>query len=314
MALRFLRTRLLQALFLILGAVLSAVGPAAAQDPLPEPLVSLLPSGARVLSLGWAAPLGLPDPASVLTHPGLVASEDRGGIAAAGVQLDYSRLAERATAFSAAAVVPWFGGAVGVGVQGLDYGTGALPVLGDLWPGDAAAAGVGDGISEMAASLVVGRRVGPVEVGVTGRVVTQRSGDRSRTLESVDVGVATRAGPVRLALSGRNLGAADGLPGETVLGAGSRAVPVGPLDMALATQLRIREDGEVVTGGGLELAYWPVQGRTFIARVGLRDAADAAASPLTFGFGFRGDEIQLDYAYLSPDDQGGLHRISVGWR
>jgi len=117
-----------------------------------------------------------------------------------------------------------------------------------------------------------------------------------------------------VALSGRNLGSAGGLPGETVLGLGSRAAPLGPLDVAVASQLRVREDGEVVAGGGVEVAYWPVQGRTFIARIGLRDTVGAAASPTTFGIGFRGDEIQVDYAFLSSDEDMGLHRISVGWR
>ena len=55
---------------------------------------------------------------------------------AGGIQLGYTRLTERATALGAAAVMPWFGGAVGVSVQALDYEAGTLPVLGDLWPGD----------------------------------------------------------------------------------------------------------------------------------------------------------------------------------
>lgn len=309
-----LRTGLPASLAIAAALSVLLVGGLSAQDPLPEPLVGVLPMGSRAMALGWAGPLGLPDPGTVLLHPALVASEERGGPAAAGMQLDYTRLTGRATALGAAAVMPWFGGAVGVAVQALDYDGGTLPVFRDLWPGDVATSSVGDGVSEMAASLVVGRRVGPVEVGVTGRIMTQRSGERSRSLEGFDVGVATRAGPVRIALSGRNLGTSGGLPAETVLGVGSGAAEVGPLDVAAAGQLRVREDGEVVTSGGVEVAYWPVQGRTFIARMGLRDTVGTAASPVTFGFGFRGDVLQLDYAFLLPDDDAGLHRITVGWR
>jgi hypothetical protein len=66
---------------------------------------------------------------------------------------------------------------------------------------------------------------------------------------------------------------------------------------------------------GLEVGYWPVNGRTFVGRVGYRYRSDDfTACPLTFGAAFLGDNISLEYAYQGFDDGDPSHRFSVGWR
>jgi hypothetical protein len=119
----------------------------------------------------------------------------------------------------------------------------------------------------------------------------------------------------------RNLGperSLDGvdvrLPTDVTLGWGGYGRPLGPLDLGAAAALGRRADGEVVFGGGLELGYWPVQGRTFVARVGVRNVPEGEASPVTFGGSFWGDRLVLEYAFQPVDDADGLHRVTLGWR
>jgi hypothetical protein len=65
----------------------------------------------------------------------------------------------------------------------------------------------------------------------------------------------------------------------------------------------------------LEVAYWPVTGRTFFARVGFRQLPEVqTASPLTIGAGFTGDNIVLDYAYEGFETGDPSHRFTLGWR
>jgi len=64
----------------------------------------------------------------------------------------------------------------------------------------------------------------------------------------------------------------------------------------------------------VELGYWPIQGRTFIARVGAQNVPEGEASPLSLGGSFRGDRIVLDYAFRPVDGFDDLHVITVGWR
>lgn len=302
-------------LLLILALLAGMAGGAArAQAQLTgvEPAVAAVPAGARTAALGGAVHIGSPDADAVFLHPALVAL-DLGRDAAGGAQLGYARIGDDATALSAAAVVPWFGGGLGISVHTLEYDAAASGLLGGLV--DPPLPGTG-GLSEAQASLTWGRMVGPVSVGLTGRLLGQRGDGSRRTLEGVDVGLAGRAGPLVVAVSGRNLGGAAGLPGEVVFGAATRTAQVGWLDVSATAQARVREGSAWRVSPGLELSYWPVQGRTFFLRGGAElVGADArGARDWGVGGGFRGDEIRIDYAWVPVDDGTGIHRISVGWR
>jgi hypothetical protein len=64
---------------------------------------------------------------------------------------------------------------------------------------------------------------------------------------------------------------------------------------------------------GVELAYWPITGRTFFVRGGVR-RPEEGAQPFTLGAGYAGDKIILDYA-LDPFEGGRrAHRFGVKWR
>ncbi len=172
----------------------------------------------------------------------------------------------------------------------------------------------GEGVAESAATITYGRSLFGIDVGVSGRLYTQRFGTARTTREAFDIGAASSLGPMDVALSVRNVGSDEDLPTEVVLGAGGYGQPVGPLDIGFAAQAGYRDDGEFTVGGGAEFGYWPVRGRTFVGRVGFRRVLEGEASPVTFGGSFWGDSLVLDYAFQAVDGFDGIHRVSVGWR
>ena len=85
--------------------------------------------------------------------------------------------------------------------------------------------------------------------------------------------------------------------------------------MAGAGHVTRETNGTVTPGGGIDVSWWPVQGRRFVGRVGVRRVPDD--DPLrmwTLGAAFEGDEIVLEYAYQDSEDEGALHRLGVRWR
>jgi hypothetical protein len=74
-------------------------------------------------------------------------------------------------------------------------------------------------------------------------------------------------------------------------------------------------DGDLEPSLGLEVGYWPINGRTFVGRIGYRHrSGEYEAVPVTFGGAFYGDNIVLEYA-LQPFDSGDpSHRFFMGWR
>jgi hypothetical protein len=297
------------------GAALVTAGAAQAQTPEREPAVLELAPGARALGLGLAPQLGSDDPDLAFVHPALATG-------LSGFHVGTSLFQGGGTGYSlSAATDDWFGGGVAASIQTLEYlspGAGLRPGgLDPIFDGD----GSGQGVSETAATVTYARALFGVDVGVSGRLSTQRFDGSSVTTAMADIGAALPIGPLTAALSVRNLGREPELAGETlrlptevVLGVGGYGRQVGPLDMGLAAQVIRRDDGEFLYGGGLEVGYWPIRGRTFIGRVGFRNVPEGDASPVTFGGGFWGDNLVLEYAFQPVSGEDGLHRITVGWR
>jgi hypothetical protein len=289
---------------------------AEAQTPGREPAILEIPAGARALGLGMALQLGSNDPDVAFTHPALVQR-------LSGMQAGHTRFGSAATSYSLSAATDWFGGGVALSVRTLEYSgpaQGAGTRSGGLDPllhEDEEAPGV----SESAATVTWGRSLFGVALGVSGRLSSQRFEGSRVTAGTLDMGAAHSLGPVQVALSARNLGREPtlngeglALPREFVLGLGGYGRSLGPLDVGGAAQVTRRDDGEVIVGGGLEVGYWPVRGRTFVGRVGFRRVPEGKASPVTFGGSFWGDALVLDYAFQSVDGADGIHRISLGWR
>lgn len=284
----------------------------AAQSAGYEPVVVELTAGARAAGLGGAFQLGAQDSDVVFHHPALAER-------ASGMMLGFQRYGDGATGLSLSAGTSWYDGGVAVGLQALEYGSaGPGTRAGGV---DPLLEGGDEGAGELVATVAYARPLGPVRLGVAAKLVDQRIGEDRESRAAADLGVATDVGPLRMALSARNLGpdyVIGGVevsqPVEVTLGTGGYGRPLGPLDVGLAAEVGRRADGEWTGGGGVEVGYWPVRGRTFVLRVGGRHVPEGDASPFTVGGSFWGDNLVLEYAWGPVDGEDGIHRVSLGWR
>ena len=249
------------------------------------------------MALGGAFAVGSDGNLALFHHPALIAGEGFGG---ARQRLGGS------THLALSGSSSWMGGTIAAGVSFLEYGTSADSPL-EL-PREAAAliAGGDRAASEYTAALGFANELFGIDAGVSVKVVGQRLGGLRGSTLAVDVGVAREVGPITGAVTVQNLGRAltlgryeTPLARRLVVGAGTGGRrPVGPFDVGGAVQVARDGRGEIIPGGGLEIAWWPIQRRTFIARIGaVRRIGEDAGSPLTFGAGFEGDRIRIDYAY-----------------
>ncbi len=289
-----------------------APAPTQAQTPGREPGVVEFRVGARAAGLG-AAQLGVADSDLFLTHAALAGS--------GGMQAGFSRFGKNGTHMTLTSSRQWFGGKIGLGfgLEALEYRGGAPGSrAGGLDPffGDGSM-----GISETSAALGVSSDLFGVDFGVTTRLITSRFDASRKTHATMDIGVTRRAGQVNLALTVRSLGPERTISGikvkpptEVVLGGGFYGRPVGILDLGMAAELRRRADGEFLGGGGLELGYYPVNGRTFVGRVGFRNVPEGDAKPFSVGGSYWGDDLVLEWGWHPIDGNGGVHTFTLGWR
>lgn len=298
---------------LMLVLALGVVTPAEAQVRENAPLLLQLPASTRAFALGDAYHLASADNDALFYHPGLVD-------AARGIGASLA-IFERASLVTLSGAAEFWRGGVAFGVQSLSYSA-PTRTSGAFARGEA---GLGDAGDVAAAELVLsagyGRSIKGFRVGLAGKYVEMRvPGERDVTV-AADVGIARRIGFVTAGLSARNLGRAPALEGEDValpmtltLGAATQSRPVGPLDVSGAAAVSRWEDGTIVPHAGVELAYWPVNGRTFIGRVGVRYIDDSDIRPLTLGAGFVGDRIGIDYGVQGYDGSRAVHRVGVRLR
>lgn len=284
-------------------------------DPVPGPLILGLSSSTRAMGLGGAFRVG-EGANAVLHHPAWIAGEGFGG--------SRTKIGG-ATHLALSGSRAWLGGTVAAGLSFLEYGTSAESPLAlpreasDLIDGGHVSA------SEYVAALGFADELFSVDVGVAAKLVGQRLGGLGGNTAVVDLGVARSMGRVITALTVQNLGRGlklgryeVPLARRVVIGAGTAGrAPVGPLDVGGAVQVAREGDGEIVPGGGLEVAWWPVQRRVFIVRIGAVRVVDGRSSPLTFGFGFEGDRIRIDYAhreYRHENLGASSHSIGIAFR
>lgn len=304
--------RLTRACFLMLIVLCWSVTPARAQEY--GMLVLELPASARALSLGNAFAVGTVDSDALFYAPAFSS-------ALRGFSLGAGWWSPDAMALSVSGAGEWWGGALAAGLQVLDYE--GAPAYDDLRAAEAMLGGpAATRVSERVGTLGYARRIWKLEVSVAAKLLDLRADGASVRGPAFDVAVGRAVGPVRLVLAGQHLGPAlegDGLeltlPSRGSVSAATRPVPVGPLDVSAAATVAVREDGTVLSGGGVEIGYWPVVGRTFLLRAGLRDP-EGGTTPFTLGAGFAGDRIALDYAYAPYEDSptSRVHRFAVRLR
>ncbi len=282
------------------------------------PVVLDLPSSTRGMALGGAFPVGAGGNLALFHHPALIAGEGFGG---ARQRLGGS------THFALSGSGGWMGGAIAAGVSFLEYGTSADSPLELPREPEELIAGGDRAASEYTAAVGFADELFGVGVGAVAKLVGQRFEGLRGSTWAVDLGLARELGPITGAVTVQNLGRVlklgryeTPLARRVVVGAGtgSRA-PVGPFDVGAAFQVARDGRGEIIPGGGLEIAWWPIQRRVFIARIGaVRRVGEGDGSPLTFGAGFEGDRIRVDYAYRGAythlDTGAGRHSIGIAIR
>ena len=290
-----------------------------AQSSVVGPLVLESTSSAQAAALGGAFPLGSGTADVLFYHPGALGR-------AQGLSAYRTSYGGAGGMSSVAAATSWFGGTVGVGLQSLNYrGSGGL--AGGAQTESAirtqpTAGTTPQTLAESVLSLGFAREVGPVEVGLVGKWVQMRAGAEQDAGVSVDVGTSVDAGPALIALAVRNIGSELSAPSGSLdppvavsLTAASDVMQLRGLDLSAAARLDRTGGGDFVPGAGLEVAWWPIQGRTFAARVGYgHPVEDDPASGITAGGSFRGDQIGLHYAFGKLNDDDVVHRFSLTWR
>lgn len=293
-----------------------AANPAAgrAQSAEHGPLVLELPASTRGSALGGAFHMVGSDSDAVFHNPALI-----GGNGTIGGAMQRFGTASLLATVSGAA--EWSSASVAVGVQTLGYGVPDRGVAVLSHDAQSLFTNGKTGTAEVAVSVGYAREVKGVRAGITGKLVDQRLGGHHDATGAVDLGVAVGAGPARLGLAVQNLGPGltlgeveVPLPVRVTAGGSTPAIPVGPLDLGWSAAVSREADGAVVPGAGMEIAYWPVRGRTFTARVGVRRAPEGFGNPVTLGGAFNGDRLVIDYAWQRYDGGEAAHRFGLSWR
>lgn len=281
------------------------------------PVLLDLPVSTRGLGLGGGFHPGGRDSDAVFIMPGLLNNPT-------GMSGAFQFWGRGGSLAQLSAGTDWWSGGVALGVRALSYGNtstgfGGLP----LDEGDLRGRGKPNGAAELHVTAGYGRVVRGFRVGATGSVVQlQAGGDRDFTA-ALSLGVARSVGVVVVSAAALNLGPELARGGATldlsrqfvISGGPSRALPVGPLDLNGTGYLSLLEDNSVTGGGGVELSWWPIQGRTFIARAGLRHVPeDVSTRVFTLGAGFQGDRLGLDYAVVPFESGVASHRIGLHFR
>lgn len=299
---------LLVVVVLVLGSVPE---PALGQTPAVSPAVLTAPASTRAMALGGAYMMNAGHADALFHHPALLTG-------ASGFGLEWQTWGGEGSATAASAAMAWLGGGVGIGLQTLQGGmpTRFVPARQDpLFTHGPVA------VSERVATVGYARTFFGVQVGASGKLVEERLDGAKSSAVLVDVGVARSVGPITVGLTVKDIGNdpfetdGNGGPSRIVLGAGAYGKELGPLDVGFTGAVSYASE-ETLVGGGLEFGYWPINGRTFVARVGLQAAPDgSAADPVTLGFAFWGDDLVLEWAYQGFGDlDDGTHRFGVRWR
>ena len=274
-------------------------------DDFPE--VYWLNGSVRALGLGGAYQLGNPAGDALFYFPSVVL-----GTQGFGSQLQL--WGSGASSASLWAATPAFSGTMAMGLITLGFTTNSLhsPLdQGTLFDSGTV------GAHGYAALLGYARGLGPINMGASAKFAEERVTGSKLRVPVFDLGASGELGPLTLAASYQNLGSQELglLPRRLRMGLGRYGLELGPFDLGFAAEISKARDW--MPGAGVELGYWPVSGRTFVARAGVRRVVVGQASSFTLGFSYWGDDILLEWAFQPIDGvegDRGTHRLAVGWR
>ncbi len=301
-------------LALFTAALAGFAGPLRAQTR--APVVLSVPADTRAAALGDAFIGTGSDASAIFYNPALVGR-------AGGFALGRAWYGADGALIQAAAATSSDGRGLAVGVRSLSYGAKhvPLPVTPPLAASQAGLFGPGTAAQEQAATVAGALRLFGIPVGVAANLLEVRVGDLRGGGATFDVGVAHWLGPAVVGLAVRGLGRRLELgsgpsaqrydaPMRATLSAATRRLAVGPLDVDVTAAVS-GWDGYFAAGGGLEVAYWPIVGRTFTARLGLRH--DDEGTRPTLGAAVQLDNVAFAYAF-EHFDGGNVQRIGLAFR
>jgi hypothetical protein len=302
------------AFFTLLLTVLLA-GPVRGQNTR-APLVLSVPPDARSAALGGAFVTVSGDATGFFYNPALAARTSGFTLSRAwyGAEGAFTQLSGGASGG---------GRGLAVGVRALGYAVALQPPPASprLATSEAELFRPGYAAQELATTAAVATRLFGVQVGVAANFTQVRTGTLRGSAATFDVGVVQSVGPAALGLAvqgiGRGITLGSGAsaqaydaPRRATFNVATERAPVGPLDIGGAAVVSAW-DGYFAAGGGLEIAYWPVVGRTFIARLGVLHDDDGTRP--TLGAAIRLDDIELAYAFEHLDG-GNVQRVGLTFR
>ncbi len=298
--------------------VLASIAPglASAQSDGNAPLILELPASTRALGLGGAFVLSGATADGLFYNPALVNS-------ARGFGIDVQRYRSTATLGTVAVARALGSGGLAIGVQVLSFSMLGGTVISVPDNAEALLQNGPIGASEFVATLGYAQVIKGFRVGVAGKIIEQRIGNARDGTVALDIGIIRRFFGITWGISGQNVGpglttdtssVSVPLPHRLTFGASTSSRPLGPLDVLAAAAVSRRRDGEIIPAGGIEISWWPVIGRTFTGRIGLRRVPGDGGSPVTFGVAFTSDTFTFEYALEEFDAPGASHRFGVRWR
>jgi hypothetical protein len=295
------------------------------------PRVLELPASTRAMALGGAYMTNSPQADVLFYNPALLV-----GVQSFG--LDIQQWGPAGWTSTAVAARQWFGGAIGIGLQVLQYGAhgpgGYTAPSGQTHLFDAGSLPV----SERVATIGYAREIKGINLGLAIKLIEERVAlnkfvaSDARTRDGAvwfDAGISKNLGRFTTSLSYQNNGdrlfAGEYLGDYHVAdritrGVSSSGMQFGIFDYGITaaiTQVRtFKEDSATIPAAGLEISYWPIRGRTFVARAGVqRTPYYEDASPFTFGFAYWGDNLVLEWSFQGMEQSElRTHRFGVSWR
>jgi hypothetical protein len=287
--LRFHRVKRLTLALLCVTASL----PAAAQDAGYGPLALTLPASTRMLAMGDIGVAGRDDDV-IFYNPAQLA-------VARGTSFSLARLSETARGGALSNVLRVGPGAIGFGVDYLEYQL--TPASYPITKGDILARNADLGTSAVGvigyAQSWKGYRLGAAAKYAMDAIDLERFGQVYG-----DAGIAHDyfRGRYTAALSVQHIGGsltrgADRIKPPTMATFGvATARQLGPLDGAATAGVSYSAQDDVTAGGGLELAWSWITGYSVAVRGGAHQARQDGDAEIMGGFGFTADRVTLDVA------------------
>ncbi len=308
----------------VLAALYCAAIPstAAAQAPLVGPLVLTLPATPRTAALGNAWVAGR-NPEVIFYNPAQIVG---GGSTAFDVSfMHYGQDANMTTLGSAYAAGKW-SATLAWGVQYLKFRSdpnAQYPYTADtLLPrgqskGTSALFVVGGGIQYKGFKIGASGKYAADDVTNASTATGQRPVNFTALV--ADVGVSRTLWIGTAAMSVQNIGGNPEdddttipMPRQVFAGY-SVTRGMGPLDVALTSQVTFRDQWKGV-GGGVNIGYSWIEGYNVELRAGVRRPETDAAQPFSFGAAFTADRLTVEYGVQLFEGGRSANGVTIRWR